>query len=358
MRALFHMFIANLKMTARNRMALFWNLAFPMIFIVLFGFLFDNDISLTVGVVGAEGSEVSQAATQVLEETEGIRVQQGEQSAEMSKLRDGDRAAVVVFTAGESPDQLNAEIYYDLTNPQQGELARIAVEDTLNQVNLATLGADKPVNITSVTVETEDFRYIDFLVPGILAMSIMTSGMVGLASAFVSYREKGVLRRIKATPFPLSSFIAARILSQMVVALGQAVVLISLGRLLFDLQISGQFISVFVVVLVGSAAFLSLGFVISSFAKNQEAADALANAIAFPMLFLAGVFFPVDSAPGWMQPITILMPLAYLADALREVMIHGASLVSQWLNILVLLVTATIGFLVSIRLFKWESSSV
>jgi ABC-2 type transport system permease protein len=180
--------------------------------------------------------------------------------------------------------------------------------------------------------------------------------MIGLASAFVTYRERGILRRVRATPFPLSSFILARILSQLVVAVAQAVVLITAGVLIANLTINGNLLYVMIMVTLGSLAFLSLGFVVAAFARNQETADSLANAFTFPMLFLGGVFFPVDSAPDWLQPIMRLIPLRYLADGLRNLMIRDATLPDEWLNVVVMLATAVVGFALALRFFRWESS--
>ncbi len=358
MKPLFRMTLANYRMTLRNRMALFWNIAFPVIFIVLFGFLFTNDFSVDIGVAGVDTNDLSRDITNQLGTIAAFDVVAGNREGELAALEDGNRSVVIAFDEGGQAGQVSAQIYYDETNPQQSQIALSAVQQFLDQVNLESLDGPRPVSFTTEAVSSNELRYIDFLVPGILAMSIMNSGLIGLASAFVSYREKGILRRIKATPFPLSQFIAARIISQVTVAVAQAIILISLARILFGLRIEGNLINVLVLVIAGSMAFISLGFVISSFAKNQEAADALANAITFPMLFLAGVFFPVDSAPGWLQPVTRVMPLRYLVDGMRDLMVRGATLPDEWFNLLVMLVTATVGLLLSLRLFKWESSTV
>jgi ABC-2 type transport system permease protein len=357
MKPLLHMILANYRMTLRNRMAMFWNLAFPAIFIVLFGYLFSGDFSVDIGVAGADTNETSREIAGQLETISAFSVSTGSEDGELDALRDGDRSVVVVFSAAEQEGQVAAQVYYDATDPQQSQIALSAVQQYLDQVNLQALEGPRPVEVSTQPIESTDLRYIDFLVPGILAMSIMNSGMIGLASAFVSYREKGILRRIKATPFPLSSFIIARIVSQLTIAVVQAGVLIGLARLLFDLRIDGNLGNVLVMVMLGSLAFLSLGFVISSFARNQEAADALANAFSFPMLFLAGVFFPVDSAPAWLQPITRAMPLRYLADGMRDLMVRGSTLPDEWFNILIMLATAAVGLALSLRLFKWEAST-
>jgi ABC-2 type transport system permease protein len=143
-----------------------------------------------------------------------------------------------------------------------------------------------------------------------------------------------------------------------VISVAQAVILIVAGILLAGLTVNGNLIYVFIMVTFGSLAFLSLGFVIASFARNQETADALANALSLPMLFLGGVFFPVEAAPEWLQPLMRLIPLRYLVDALRDLMVRNATLADEWQNILVMIVTAVVGFLLANRFFRWESSTV
>ncbi|HEX5164738.1 MAG TPA: ABC transporter permease [Thermomicrobiales bacterium] len=357
MKALRYMIVANLKMSVRNRTALFWNLAFPLIFIVLFQFLFSGDsVSIDVGIVGEDTSPVSQQVVARMREAEGFNVSTGTQESELNKLDDGDRSVVVVFTPGSNGSEVNAQLYWDQSDPQLGQVALSAVNTFLLDAN-AELATGAPVIAVQTTaVESSAIDYMDFLIPGILAMSIMNSGMIGLASAFVTYRERGILRRIRATPFPLSSFILARILSQLVISVAQAAVLIVAGLLIADLDINGNLLYVFIMVTLGSLAFLSLGFVVAAFARNQETADSLANAFTFPMLFLGGVFFPVDSAPDWLQPIMRLIPLRYLADGLRNMMIHNASLPDEWLNLLVMLATAAVGFALALRFFRWESN--
>ncbi|HYI14462.1 MAG TPA: ABC transporter permease [Thermomicrobiales bacterium] len=358
MKAFRYMIVANLKMSYRNRTALFWNLAFPLIFIVLFQFLFSgDDLSIDVGIVGEDTSPVSQEVVSEMRGAEGFNISTGSEESELDALDDGDRSVVVVFSPGTEGSELNARLYWDETDPQLGQVALGAVSQFLTEVNVGMMSGVPVIAIEEEAVESSGIEYMDYLIPGILAMSIMNTGMIGLASAFVTYRERGILRRVRATPFPLSSFIMARILSQLVVAVAQAVVLITAGVLIANLAINGNLLYVLVMVTLGSLAFLSLGFVVAAFARNQETADSLANAFTFPMLFLGGVFFPVDSAPDWLQPIMRLIPLRYLADGLRNLMIHDATLLDEWSNVLVMISTAIVGFGLALRFFRWESSN-
>jgi len=186
----------------------------------------------------------------------------------------------------------------------------------------------------------------------------MNSGVIGLSTAFVIFRERGILRRIKVTPFPLTSFILARVLSQLVVALAQSLILVLLARLLFGLDVHGNPLVIVLVLLLGSLAFLAIGFAISGFARNAETAASYANLVTFPMLFLSGVFFSIDDAPSWLRPITRALPLAYLVDALREPMTRGRGLGTIWVDLLVLMATFAVAMVLAVRFFRWDSAKV
>jgi ABC-2 type transport system permease protein len=355
MRAFTTMIRANLKMVVRNRQALFWNLAFPGLFIVIFGTIFGNDsgVNFTVGVAGDTSSSLYRGTVAAMESADDVfTVETGTDADELKKLNDGDRDVVLVFGPQPAGGGFPAvRISYDETN---GPNARVAVS-AVRQVLLSVAQGENPVPITEQPVAGEDIDYIDFLVPGILAMALMNSGVIGLSTAFVTYRERGILRRIKVTPFPLSSFVLARIASQLLVALAQSVILVGMAVLLFDLTVKGNVFLIGLVVLLGALAFLAIGFAISGFARNAETAASYANLITFPMLFLSGVFFDLDSAPDWMEPITRVLPLRYLVDALREPMTRGSGLSTIWLDLLVLLATFAVGMVIAIRFFRWEA---
>jgi ABC-2 type transport system permease protein len=204
-------------------------------------------------------------------------------------------------------------------------------------------------------MDTLNIKYIDFFVPGILAMSIMNSGVIGLSTTFVSYREKGILRRMKVTPFSLTSFILARITTNLIISVLQAVILVGLGKLLYDMTLRGNLILILLTIIVGGLAFLAIGFALSGIARNTETAASYANLVTFPMMFLAGTFFPIDSLPTWLQGLTRILPLRYLIDALREPMMHGRGIGSTWIDLLVLLAIFVAAMLVAVRFFKWES---
>ncbi len=353
MRPFWAMVRANVKMSARNRTALFWNLAFPAIFILIFGAVFGNDdgIRVDVGIAGAI-SPARERATAALEETDAFNISTGDEADELNAIGDGDRDIVLVFgEMAASGDAAPITIYYDNT---AGPNAQIAI-GAVRQVLAAAFGEATDLQITEQSVSTHPVSFIDFFVPGILAMSLMNSGVIGLSTAFVIYRERGILRRIKVTPFPLSSFILARVVSQMIIAVAQSIILAGLAMVVFGLEIRGNPLLILLVILVGALAFLAIGFAISGIARNAETAASYANLVTFPMLFLSGVFFSIDSAPAWLQPITRLLPLSYLVDALREPMTRGRGLEAIWLDLVVLLGTFVVAMAFAIRFFRWDA---
>jgi ABC-2 type transport system permease protein len=358
-RAFLAMTHANLRMTLRNRSALFFLMAFPIIFIVLFGYLAGgNGFSIRVGVAGGDLSPMTEAIIDQMEATEGFRVSRGEAESELAAIADGDRTVVVVFSPGEGETQVRAEIYFSQANPTVSQVGISAIEQFLLQAEVQMRGEPRLIETEIAGVDTDQVRFIDFFVPGIVAMSLMFNGIMSLSSAFVSWRQRGILRRIKGTPFPLWQFILSKITTQVIIALVQAVILIGLGVILFDVYISDSYVSLVVMIMLGALAFLSIGFLVSAFAPNSETADSAGSAITLPMMFLGGIFFPVDAAPGWLQPITAVLPLTHLANALREIMIDGATLLDVWPAVLIMLVTAAIGMAIAARYFRWESQAV
>lgn len=358
MRPLGAMILANLKMTVRNRAAIFWLIAFPVIFIVLFGYLLGgSDYSMSVGVANADTSPQSAQVVDQMKKVDSFKVKTGTQDEEMKALDKGDRDIVVVFEPGKQANQTSAQIYYDESNAQTSQVAVSAIQQFFSEANQSITNAPQPFVTSVQSVNTQNMDYIDFLVPGILAMSIMNNGLMGLSSTFVTYREKGILRRIKATPFPLWSFISARIITQVIVAVVQSAILLVVGKALFDLQINGDFLSLTLMLSLGAVAFLAIGFLISGIARNTEVADSVSNAIAFPMMFLSGVFFPIDAAPTWMKPITQIMPLTYFANGLRDIMIEGVTLFTVWGDVLIMLGTAGVALVLAVRFFRWEAQT-
>lgn len=345
------MLTANIKMSLRNRQAMFWNLAFPALFIVLFGSIFssDNISTFHIGIIDAD-TPMQAAAVDALATSDAFVLHEGSEADELAALENNDRVLVLSFpaTEGDPVRMYSADRPGDVTS----QIAISATRSMLADV----LGGSVGVPIEDVKIDALNASYMDWFMPGIIAFSLMNTGIIGISTAFVSFRERGILRRIKVTPFPLWKFLLARVLGAMIVGLLSTFLLIGLGMLLFDATIRGNVLLVIAMVILVSTCMLSIGAAVAAIARNVESAAGMANLITFPMMFLSGVFFPISSMPDWMRPIMAVMPLRYGVEALREPMLYGRGIDAIWTQILFLFAISVVAIAVAVRFFRWEAT--
>jgi len=356
-------------MTVRNVTSLFWLFVFPILMMSLIGIAFGGigNQTVKIAIVQADKSRTARSITKSFSRIKAFKVSKTDKADALKRLKDGKIDAVLVmdkdFTAAleeklstkdDSIKPARLGLYYDPSATFTSQAVRSAVANILTEINRRLSGAPILISYSSHSVRSKGLRYIDFLVPGIIALTIMNSALFGLGGTVVNYRERGILRRLKVTPQPLSAFIAAQITNQLLFAILRAALLIVVAMLLFKVAVIGSLLALALVVLVGSLTFTTIAFFVASFAKTRETSDTLSNIISMPMMFLGGVFFPVDSVPKWIRPLVEIMPLKYLGDAMRDVMIKGSSLWQVRTDIYILIGVTLVFFLLSIKFWKWE----
>jgi ABC-type multidrug transport system permease subunit len=196
-------------------------------------------------------------------------------------------------------------------------------------------------------------RYIDFLIPGLLGLGLMSSGVWGVGWAVVQMRTGKLLKRLAATPMKRSHFLLSFALSRSLFAVLEILFFVAFARLLFDVRMFGSLLSFVALGLFGSLAFGGLALLIASRAGSAETASGLMNLVTMPMMVLSGVFFSASNFPGWMQPLVQALPLTALNDGLRAIMTDGAPVSTLWPQLLVLGVWGFIPFGLAVRYFKW-----
>lgn len=369
MRQFYELLVANFKMTVRNRQALFWLFLFPVMMMGLFGIAFaGGQPEPKLGLVDLDRTAMSRTVREGFDQAKvlDIKTYRVVESAQ-ADLKDGDLDGVVVLRDGlaETVGQAlggstgrvrtaKIDLYFDPSDTFVSDVARGVVAGVLDEIDRAAGGPPKLLELESHSVRQRNFRYIDFLVPGIIAMTLMNSAMFGLGGTIVSYRERGILRRLKVTPQPLPVFLSAQIANQLLFSILRAVLLVVVARVFFDVSVVGSYFALFVVIIVGSLCFVTIAFTVASVSKNREISDSISNLITMPMMFLGGVFFPVESAPAWIQPLISALPLKYLADATRNVMIKGDGLASIGFQLTVLAAVTVVFFVASVLMWRWE----
>lgn len=336
---------ANVKMVMRNRGGLFFSLFFPLLFMVIFGLIFGNS-GTTRSKLDTVGSGPLIPA---LAQTGAVDVHEVATAAEARKaVKDGRADGALVITHGQ------AALYYSNTYPAQAAALVGVVRGVANKLSLAATGQAPSVRVEARSVDSASLKYIDFLVPGLLAMALCQSAVFGIAGAMVSYRERGIFRRLRVTPLPLYEFASARIVAMLLLALAQTAVLLAVGRILFGIHLGIDFAALVPLVVLGALCFITVGFLIGAVSRTQDTAAALGNVITLPMVFLAGVFFPLTTAPAWLRDVSRFLPLTYLADGLRDVAIRGHSIASTATALLVLGCVTVAVAAVSVRVFRWD----
>jgi len=361
-RALHGLTVASLKMYFRNRTALMFSLFFPIFFIFIFGSIFRNTAgSYKIDLVNQSHSQLAGELTGVMHKVDAFKITNVDQATGKSDLDKGNADLLVVvppnfgqMRSGQMTPS-GVETFYNSAKPQNGQAANLILTQLVGNINAGLTRQPQVVTITAKGVATKNLSYIDFLLPGMVSLSIMQLGIFSVAFAFVSFKTTGMLRRIQATPTRPGYFLTAQGATRLVVAVMQTVLLVFIGAALFGFHLSNEsWLPFLTLAIIGSIVFMGIGFIIAGWAKNEDQAQPVATLIQFPMMFLSGVFFPRDSFPHVLNSITNYLPLTFLADALRKVANEGANLWAVRGDLLGLAIWGIVAYAAAVMVFSWE----
>src|SRR2546428_6817891 len=353
-----------LRAYLRDRIALFFSLVVPLMLMVIFGYLNLGDFGrVSLAVDDQAKNDASRQLLSLLKGIETLQITEESTDEALKRLRRTELDMLVVipkdFTiAPARPGQTVPQlvVYGDDARPQQVAVGRQIIAQVIDRLSFAVTQTAPVVAVKDETVQGVRLRYVDFLVPGILGVNIMQLAVFSVAFALVADRQRGVLRRIMATPVRPASLLTAHVLTRLVVAAGQVAILLIVALVLFNVTIVGGLGPLAVVALLGSILFLTIGFALAGWARTENQVPAIAQLITLPQFFFSGVFFSKNAAPEAVRPITSLLPITFLNDTLREISVQGATLWDVRTPILGLLVWIVLGFLLAVRLFRFDRS--
>ncbi len=362
----------------RNKMALAMLMLMPIFMMAMAGFIFPSSTSMSnisVALVNEDKGSASSMFIDVLERinnsTEMMVLTNASSFDEVrNMIQRGDVEGGIVITRNFSLNLMTGEqgsiiIVTDQSNPQISIALQTGLKAVFDQ--MGTVLAQKnvePLNATNSLavvkpyhVETQGaipgtFNYFDFMAPGLMAMTVMMSVMTGLPAAISHEREVGTLDGMMVAPIRRLGIILGKTLAQTVRGLLQGILTLILAIALFGVVIHGSILLIFALLFLGVFSFVGLGVVITSFAKDQETAMMVMMTLMFPMMFLSGVFFPIQQMPWYMQSISKALPLTYAITALRKVMVLGADLSAISLEVAVLIGFGTVMTLIALPVFR------
>jgi ABC-2 type transport system permease protein len=360
MKAIKKLIVANFKQFFRDKTAVFFTFAFPLVFIVLFGWVFsDSDsVNYDIGLVNNDQSPIGEGITEAIENVPIFSITEGELNESLASLEEGELTAVIVIPADiattiGSGQTASLILYYDPSQTQTSQIVLPVLRQVVDEISHQMTQAPILLTLVEESILSSSLRFIDFFVPGILAMSIMMSGLFGVVP-LIEWREKKVLKRLGVTPLSRSTVVISQVVFRLALAVVQAVILLGVAYWMFDVQIIGSWLFLLGLVMMGTMMFISLGYVVAARVQTVEGAMPIINLITFPMMFLSGVFFPIDMMPDFIRPIIEILPLTYLADSFRQVMVEAAPFHPMMFNVIVMGAWLIICMGISIRFFRWE----
>jgi ABC transporter DrrB family efflux protein len=338
---------ARIRVFFREPATLFWVFAFPLILAVVLG-LAQRDRPPEPARVGVPDQAAS-ALVATLAGDPMLAVTRGSPEALEASLGKATLDAVVSLPTG-ADAAATPVVRHDPTRPE-GRLAKLLIE---NRLLTARLGAAAGPTIREAHVTRKGARYIDFLMPALIAMGLMSSSLWGVGYGMVQERSKGLMRRFATTPLGPASFLASYILSRFAFLALEVIFLLVAGDLLFDVTVTGSLLAYAVVCVGGVACFTGLAVLCASRTASVEVVSGFVNALTMPMWLVSGTFFAWERFPEVLHPFIAALPLTALNDALRAITNHGAGLVEVLPQVGVLGVWAAIAFAVGLRLFRWR----
>ncbi|MEX0903296.1 MAG: ABC transporter permease [Pseudohongiellaceae bacterium] len=346
-----------LKIFLRDRQAIFFSLFFPIIFMVVFSFTGSQSPDpVTVGVVDNSRGELSSEFIELLDGNAMFEVTRGAEDELRTSLVAGDLTLLLLippqFQQTDAP--ANLTVVVDAGQVQQLGLIMPVLEQTLLTIERELRGTEPLFSFDIEDVRARSQRYLDFLIPGLLAFTLMQLSIAGSGFNLVEFRRKGILKRLFVTPLRPRDFITGIVISRLVICVFQLSILLAVAVLFLDVSIVGSYLSLYSVIILGTIVFLCLGFFLGSLAKTQQSIMAIGNIVIFPQIFLSGIFYPIEALPQLVEPIARILPLSFVATALREIANNGTSLGGVAPELIGILVWLAIGFGLATRYFIWK----
>jgi len=353
-------------------------LAFPIIMILLFGYGMGGEMTdLPIVVVSQSHGDLTDLTLDTIKSTETYHVVEVMDNLNDGKERvdNGEVKAAIILPSDyddDSSSQKGVTLYLDSSDQMASQIIESSTQGIFYrlsnmvaaQTSVSTQDADiEPSVMHSLNNFKDDIslhinriygniKYIDFLVPAILGMTVMMSCMMGMGATIAGERETGELARLFMTPTSVSTVIGGKIAAKLLIELVRALILIFMAVLLFNVSIKGGFLQTFIVLVIGALCFVGFGIMLSARTSTQEDYAQMSLPFSMPMMFVSGVFYPIETMPWILQKLAYIFPLTYLNDAMRGIMLKGQTLGDVWLDLVVLLGFTVLFFIVGVKRFN------
>jgi ABC-2 type transport system permease protein len=348
---------ASFRSILRSPSAVVFSLAFPLIFILVFGFIGGGGITVDVGV--AKGTDTLSPVYTALKNIKVVRLLNTFSEEDLKKnLEKGSIDAVISIQKHNALPPYTVNVQYTQASLEKGNILKSLLNNVLYQINTVGQGNRPAVaELKQTTIKGREYKTIDFILPGQLGFSLLSTGVFGTAFVFLSLRQTLVIKRFFATPVKRYSIVLGEAIARIAFGLLGALFIIMIGHFAFGFTLihgAVTVVNMLLLAIVGLIIFMGFGFIVSGIAKSESTIPPLSNIITLPQFLLSGTFFSISAFPTWLQPISRALPLTHLNDAMRKVAFEGAGLGDVTPQLMILAVWGIIVYAVAFKTFKWE----
>lgn len=353
----------QLKGYFRDPVSLFFTLGLPVMFLMVFGAIFNNEntVNFDVAIFNHSETEFARQFVENMEKQDTFtRVDVESMSEAKEKMGRGQLDTVIELPKefGRSNAQGvpsgNMIVYYEEGSPQTGQTVAQVMESVMGQLS-QQMGQQPPLfSVEQKATDTKVVSQFDYMFAGLLGFSLLSLGFFGLAQMIPGWKKNGALRRLKATPLTRGQLIIGTMLNFLVIGVLALAVMFAVGLLVFNFDMRGDWLQLIPFLLLGTITLMGFGLFIGGVVKNENQAAAVTNLVAFPMMFLSGVFFPSFMMPEWLQGVSGFMPLTPLVEGIRFVTTEGATLIELLPQIGILSAWLVVIYALAIKFFRWE----
>ena len=347
----------------RDRVAIFFTILFPLIFLVVFGsFSKSNNVSFHIGLVCQSNSQFARKFVADTKSNKMFKIDNtvNDLAAANAKMSRSEIDATVVLPPGfgdirNVTPSGQAVIYYNQNNVSAAQTLQAVLQGEFEAINAKLVKQQAPFSVVSKSTNTQGLSKLDYTVSGLIGFSIIGLGIFGPVNYFPLMKRQGVLRRLHITPLRVWQFFVSSVLSNAVIGLFSIAIMIAVASSpLFHFKIIGNYFELAVFITLGILTIFGIGLAIGGWAKNENQAAPLANIIVFPMLFLSGTFFPRFAMPEWLQHVTTFLPLTPIIDGIRMIATEGKHLTDIGPQLGLIGLWAIIIYAIAFRVFRWE----
>lgn len=354
---------AYLKRFWRDKTALFFTFLFPLIFLFVFGSIFNNQsVNFKVAVINESKSEFAKGFLESAKDDKSFKINEDitDLDTAKQKMTRGEIDSVIVLpSAFGEPGQSGTpagtmDVYYQKGSEQSGHTVAAVMEQILDEINAKLGRPDAALKVAQKPTQDTGLSQFDYTFSGLLGFTMLSMGIFGLANSMPQEKKSGAFRRLRASPFRASQLIIGNGLHYLLITLMSVVAMIVVGLLVFSFDMRGSWLTLAVYILMSAIMMLGFGLLIGGWAKNENQSAPVSNLVSFPMMFLSGVFFPRFLFPEWLQGVTSFIPLTPVVDGFRRIMTENASLFDLGPEIGMIALWTLAIYVLAIKVFRWE----